>query len=191
MEKECLTAHTQLDTLIGTPGGKIILTLLFTAFKFMFGILLDNKTAAQATLKFREVKRTLAAGGFVFTSFMPVMLTDIGGGEFSDVFAFENDLDSTKEASLYFCNPMQSCQKAQIEKNHTLFRDIVPKGSSFDCFTQDTVNLIFLTSTVSTATFTAARLLMQCLRLLFPRSLPLFSGSLTSLRKMSCSPLCF
>jgi ISSag9, transposase len=38
---------------------------------------------------------------------------------------------------------MQSCQKAQIEKNHTLFRDIVPKGSSFDHFTQDTVNLIF------------------------------------------------
>lgn len=28
-------------------------------------------------------------------------------------------------------------------KNHTLFRDIVPAGSSFDSFTQDTVNLIF------------------------------------------------
>ena len=30
-----------------------------------------------------------------------------------------------------------------VEKNHTLFRDIVPKGKSFDKFTQDTVNLIF------------------------------------------------
>jgi IS30 family transposase len=30
-----------------------------------------------------------------------------------------------------------------VEKNHTLFRDIVPKGQSFDGFTQDTVNLIF------------------------------------------------
>lgn len=31
----------------------------------------------------------------------------------------------------------------QIEKEHTLFRDIVPKGESFDDFTQDTVNQIF------------------------------------------------
>ena len=38
---------------------------------------------------------------------------------------------------------MQSCQKPRVEKNHTLFRDIVPKGNSFDDFTQDTVNLIF------------------------------------------------
>ena len=30
-----------------------------------------------------------------------------------------------------------------MEKNHTIFRDIVPKGSSFDHFTQETVNLIF------------------------------------------------
>jgi len=27
--------------------------------------------------------------------------------------------------------------------NHTLFRDICPKGTSFDNFTQDTVDLIF------------------------------------------------
>jgi len=38
---------------------------------------------------------------------------------------------------------MQSSQKPRVEKNHTLFRDIVPKGESFDAFTQDTVNLIF------------------------------------------------
>ena len=38
---------------------------------------------------------------------------------------------------------MRSSQKPFIEKNHTLFRDIVPKGSSFDDFSQDTVNLIF------------------------------------------------
>lgn len=51
----------------------------------MFGLLLDNKTAAQAALKFYEVKRSFAAGGFVFGDIMPVMLTD-NGGAFSDVF---------------------------------------------------------------------------------------------------------
>lgn len=44
---------------------------------------------------------------------------------------------------MFFCDPMRSSQKPRIEKNHTLFRDIVPKGFSFDDFTQDTVNLIF------------------------------------------------
>jgi IS30 family transposase len=38
---------------------------------------------------------------------------------------------------------MQSCQKPKVEKNHTLFRDIIPKGESFDSFTQETVNLVF------------------------------------------------
>jgi len=38
---------------------------------------------------------------------------------------------------------MRSCQKPKVEKNHTLFRDIVPKGESFDHFTQETVNLVF------------------------------------------------
>ena len=38
---------------------------------------------------------------------------------------------------------MQSSQKPYIEKNHTLFRNIIPKGSSFDAFSQDTVDLIF------------------------------------------------
>ena len=121
---------------------------------------------------------------------LPVMLTD-NGGEFSDVFAFENNLEGEKEACLFFCDPMQSCQKAQIEKNHTLFRDIVPKGSSFDHFTQDTVNLIFLTSTASVATFTAASLPMRCLRSLFPRNWLLFWVSRMLRRKMSCSLLGF
>ena len=44
---------------------------------------------------------------------------------------------------MFFCNPNSSYEKPHIEKNHTLFRDIVPKGSSFDGFTQETVNLIF------------------------------------------------
>ena len=33
--------------------------------------------------------------------------------------------------------------QAEIEKNHTLFGDIVKTGTSFDDFTQESVNLIF------------------------------------------------
>ncbi|ASS40990.1 hypothetical protein AXF21_03165 [Eubacterium minutum ATCC 700079] len=38
---------------------------------------------------------------------------------------------------------MRPSDKPHVEKNHTLFRDICPKGTSFDNFTQDDVNLIF------------------------------------------------
>ena len=37
----------------------------------------------------------------------------------------------------------KSCDKSYVEKNHALFRDICPKGTSFDHFTQETVDLIF------------------------------------------------
>jgi len=65
------------------------------------------------------------------------------GGEFANVFAFILGLDGKPETDLFFCDPYQSSQKPKAEKNHTLFRDIVPKGESFDHFTQETVNLIF------------------------------------------------
>ncbi|MCQ8264294.1 hypothetical protein NF417_12955, partial [Streptococcus suis] len=33
-------------------------------------------------------------------------------------------------------------RKRRIEKNHTLIRDILPKGSSFDNLTQEDINLV-------------------------------------------------
>ena len=71
-----------------------------------------------------------------------MLLTD-NGGEFSNVFAFENDTDGNKETSVFFCDPNSPYQKPHVENNHTLFRSIVPTGTSFDSFTQETVNLIF------------------------------------------------
>ena len=43
---------------------------------------------------------------------------------------------------LFFCDPNRSDQKGRIEKNHTLIRDILPKGTSFDNLTQEDINLV-------------------------------------------------
>jgi len=137
-----ISKWVEMDTVIGRVGGKVILTLDFTFCNFMPGILLDNKTAAETTEKISALKALFTANRVRFGDVFPLLLTD-NGGEFSDVFAFENSLDGERESRLFFCDPMQSCQKPRVEKNHTLFRDIVPKGESFDTFTQDTVNLIF------------------------------------------------
>ena len=142
MEENPDCRYVEMDTVIGKPGGKVIMTFQFPNPDFMFGLLLDDKSAAEAAAKIRELKHTLSKAGFYFSQIFPVLLTD-NGGEFSNVFAFENDLTGTKETSAFFCDPNCSWQKPHVEKNHTLFRDIVPKGTSFDSFTQDTVNLIF------------------------------------------------
>ena len=142
MEQNHLESCVEMDTVIGRPGGKVILTLILTNCNFMFGLLLENKTTADAAEKFMNLKARMRAKGFDPANIMPVILTD-NGGEFADVFSFENDSDGQKELSIFYCDPMKSSQKPHVEKNHTLFRDIVPKGKSFDDFTQDTVNLIF------------------------------------------------
>ena len=132
----------EMDTVIGTEGGKVILTMDFTYCNFMCGLLLDNKTALETASKFKALKTRLAEAEVSFGKVIPVLVCD-RGMEFTDVFAFENGAEDRQETRLFFCDPMQASQKPHVEKNHTLFRDIVPKGSSFDHFTQDTVNLIF------------------------------------------------
>lgn len=132
----------QLDTVIGRIGGKVIMTIHFVNSDFMIGLLLDNKTAAEAANKIQAVKAELKALGFIFGDIAPLLLTD-NGGEFSIVSAFENDADGNTESHMFFCEPGSPHEKAEIEKNHTLFRDIVKTGTSFDDFTQETVNLIF------------------------------------------------
>lgn len=134
--------YVEMDTVIGKPGGKVIMTFQFVRPDFMFGLLLNDKSAAEAASKICSLKHTLTDAGFFFSQIFPVLLTD-NGGEFSNVFAFENDLSGAKETSVFFCDPNCSWQKPHVENNHTLFRNIVPKGTSFDSFTQEAVNLIF------------------------------------------------
>ena len=143
IEDNHIERHTELDTVIGRVGGKVILTIHFVCCNFMAAILLDDKTSAQAASKFTELKRILKEAGLDMCSTFDVLLAD-NGGEFADVYSFEeSSSDSNSELKMFFCDPMTPSQKPFIEKNHTLFRDIVPKGSSFDDFSQDIVNLIF------------------------------------------------
>ena len=142
IEEHEINHWVEMDTVIGRVGGKVIMTFHFTRDNFMFGLLLDEKTAAEAATKVRALKERLKFGGVRFGDVIALLLTD-NGGEFSNVAAFINDAEGFAETRLFFCDPYRSCQKPKVEKNHTIFRDIVPKGESFDHFTQDTVNLIF------------------------------------------------
>ena len=141
-EENNISSWVEMDTVLGKLGGKVIMTFDFTFCNFMFGLLLDGRTAAEATLKIKTLKDRLKSNGVRFGDVFPLLLTD-NGGEFANVNAFISDADGEIETDLFFCDPYRSSQKPKVEKNHTLFRDIVPKGTSFDRFSQETVDLIF------------------------------------------------
>ena len=55
------TTVTQMDTVIGRPGGKCLVTLISVPYNFMFALLTDNKTAENVTKKNHRIKKTLCA----------------------------------------------------------------------------------------------------------------------------------
>lgn len=145
ISKHDITDWVEMDTVEGRRGGKVILTLDFTICNFMVGILLGSKTALAVTDAFSGLRRIFHEAGASFADIFPVILTD-NGPEFSNIKGIENNEADEQESHLFFCEPMQSCQKAHVEKNHTLLRDICPKRprrTSFDNMTQANMNVIF------------------------------------------------
>ena len=134
-----LDSWLEMDTVLGRMGGKVLLTFNLSFCNFIFARLLDNKTALEVTKHLYDIKNTLHQADKDFFQLFPVVLTD-NGGEFARVDDIEMDVRG--ESKLFFCDPNRSDQKGRIEKNHTLIRDILPKGTSFDNLTQEDINLV-------------------------------------------------
>lgn len=134
-----LNSWLEMDTVMGRMGGKVLLTFNLSFCNFIFARLLDNKTALEVTKHLYDIKNTLHQADKDFFQLFPVILTD-NGGEFARVDDIEMDVRG--ESKLFFCDPNRSDQKGRIEKNHTLIRDILPKGTSFDNLTQESINLV-------------------------------------------------
>ena len=134
-----LNSWLEMDTVMGRTGGKVLLTFNLSFCNFIFARLLDNKTALEVTKHLYDIKNTFHQADKDFCQLFPVILTD-NGGEFARVDDIEMDVRG--ESKLFFCDPNRSDQKGRIEKNHTLIRDILPKGTSFDNLTQEDINLV-------------------------------------------------
>ena len=134
-----LDSWLEMDTVMGRMGGKVLLTFNLSFCNFIFARLLDNKTALEVTKHLYDIKNTLHQADKDFFQLFPVILTD-NGGEFARVDDIEMDVRG--ESKLFFCAPNRSDQKGRIEKNHTLIRDTLPKGTSFDNLTQEDINLV-------------------------------------------------
>ena len=152
----------EMDTVIGSKGGKVLLTIYWREEKLMLAYLLDNKKMTGTVSVFDKLEDRL--GKELFRELFPVVLTD-NGTEFGDPELFEYSKDGSRRMKLYYCTPRHSEQKGEIEKNHEYIRYLLPQGTSFDELTQEKVermiNHINSTARPSLKGETPTRLAMQ------------------------------
>ena len=127
----------QMDSVIGTIGGKVLLTIHFVETSFMLAFLRDANTSQSVIDIWNQLNEKL--GNRDFNKLFPVILTD-NGSEFSNPAALENGARNRHRTKVFYCNPSCPYQKGACEVNHELIRRILPKGTSFDNLTQDDVN---------------------------------------------------
>ena len=130
----------EMDTVEGTKGGKVFLTLIFRQSKCMLIYLMNQKTIECVYEAFKNIR--LILGIDIFKKVFEVILTD-NGSEFFNPLSIEVDKETGEIIShVFYCDPSASWQKGMIEKNHEFIRYVLPKGSSFDELTQEEVNLL-------------------------------------------------
>lgn len=126
-------AVVQVDSVIGTIGGKVLLTLHLTVCDFMIAFLRDANTAASVISCFDILRQRLESR---FSSIFSILLTD-NGTEFSNPSAIEHN-----DVHIFYCDPYTPTQKPQIERNHEFIRKFLPSGTSFDHLSQQDINLM-------------------------------------------------
>ncbi len=125
---------SQMDSVIGRKGGKVLLTILFKNCDLQLMYLRDRNTAASVSAIFRTLRKQL--GDQRFSSLFQVILTD-RGSEFTDPARIECDTETGEiQCRVFYCDPMNSNQKSNCERNHEFIRYVIPKGTSMDRFTQ-------------------------------------------------------
>ena len=129
----------QMDSVIGTIGGKVLLTLYLPSCHFLFMFLRDWNSAGSVEDIFTYLDCTL--GRTLFQKLFPVILTD-NGSEFSNPTALEFDSCGVERCRIFYCDAQASNQKAEIESAHRFIRRVLPKGTSFDSLSQDRVSLL-------------------------------------------------
>ena len=130
---------TQLDSVEGKKGGKVLLTIHFTKAEFMLAFLREHNDSRSVTDIFNHLFDILDKKNF--SKIFKVCLAD-NGTEFSDPTAIEYDSDGNKRTTFFYCDPNAPFQKGSAERNHEFIRLFFPKGTDFSGYSQDDINLM-------------------------------------------------
>lgn len=138
MSKHPNASVVEMDTVYNdVTNGPFIQTFEIVEYDLMVAFLHKEKTAVSMKHGLAMLKERL---GDSFDSIVQVLLTD-RGSEFSDVEGLESF-----GCSVFYCDPMCSCQKPNVENNHLMLRWILPKKTNLKEIgleTQDALDLIF------------------------------------------------
>ena len=134
----------QMDSVIGSVGGKCLLTIHFVESSLMLAFLRDANTSQSVLEIFDELQARI--GIERFKQIFPLILTD-NGSEFSNPVAIECDRETGEiRTRIFYCDAGKPYQKGAIEVNHELIRrvltDVNGRNRSFNNLTQDDVTLM-------------------------------------------------
>lgn len=131
---------TEMDTVKGRrERGKRVLTMILRRNSIMLMFLMPDGTAASVKRVFDYLEAGL--GTECFRRLFEIILTD-NGGEFKKVDQLELNDDYEYRTRIYYCDPMASWQKPHIEKNHEYIRYVIPRGVSFNAYTEEDMTLL-------------------------------------------------
>lgn len=131
----------ELDTVHGLNSeDRKLLTLYHRQSHLQLGILIPNLYSVSVSRVLTAFQRSLGAH---FNQLFEVVLAD-NGVEFDDII----DVSFNKEtgevfSNVFFTRPYSSGDKGGCERNHELFRYIVPKGHGFSDLMQEDINFMF------------------------------------------------
>ncbi len=134
------TPITEMDTVYNDPSGPYLQTFIFEKALLMIGFLHEHKNNESMSKSVDILQERL--GAELFSKLVPVLLTD-RGSEFEKHGMFEMDADGQRRLNIFYCDPMQSCQKPHVENNHNYIRDIIPNGYPMGKLTQADIDLMF------------------------------------------------
>lgn len=142
VEENNVFEYFQFDVVEGKKGeSKCLLTILFTTSRLMIIKLLERQTAECVVQVFNYLEARFKSTSD-FHDVFEVGLTD-NGSEFNDLIGMQyNEETGELRMTVFYCRASTPSDKGALEKNHTLIRRIIPKGTSMEHLTPETVKLI-------------------------------------------------
>ena len=130
---------TQLDSVEGRKGGKVLLTIHFVKAEMMLAFIRDHNDSQSVIDIFERLYLELLPDNFM--KIFKVCLAD-NGSEFSNPAAIEFDRQHNLRTRIFYCNPSAPYQKGSAERNHEFIRMFIPKGTDLDGFSQTDISLM-------------------------------------------------
>lgn len=128
----------QADSVIGFEwNSRRILSLHLVRHAFQLYLLQADGAAARTVAALDALETYLGSPG-AFEAAFGIVLAD-RGSEFDDWAGMERSclVEGARRCRVFYCDPMNSNQKAECEKNHQELRKVLPKGrSDFDALSQ-------------------------------------------------------